>query len=185
MKQKTPKADFEILQDKNRIVYDHDQLVWHWKQENRPVRCAVDLTIYRNETNTGITVTDNGLEDASSSYKDTFGVHPSRGDVRYVLGHTTPGRLVFEPSSCGDFGRHGICPDADRNNLTAEFDPDVTYRGTVLAHLNESKFVSGCCITFLPEETRLASSGRHTACYVRTSPKTIQIMHTIRPDQVI
>lgn len=163
--------DVEIEQRKRTIVYDHDQLLWHWKQENRPVRCATALTIYSNTTNSGITVTDDGLEDALS-YKSTFGVFPEE-DVHFVIGHSTPGRLVFDPPSCGEASYHGVCPDRDRNQLSEVFDPNATYTGTVLAHLNASLFGPGCCVAFEPLETRLAPNKRPAACYVRAQSRTV------------
>ena len=92
---------WEIEMDKNRIPYDEDVLLWHWAERNRPVRCATHLTVYRNTSRTGVTVTDSGLE-SSTSFKDTFGAHSSRGDVNFV-------RLVPEPPS-----PHSPCHDMHR-----------------------------------------------------------------------
>ena len=50
------KLPYEIAQEKNVIPYDEDVAVWHWTHRNRPIRCAVDLTVYRNTTSNGITV---------------------------------------------------------------------------------------------------------------------------------
>jgi hypothetical protein len=86
----TPKATrermpWEIEMDNNRIPYDEDVLLFHWADRNRPVRCATHLTVYRNTSRTGVTVTDSGLE-STTSYKDTFGAHASKGDVNFVIG---------------------------------------------------------------------------------------------------
>ena len=80
--------------EKNAIPYDQDVALWHWEQHNaqRPVRCATHLTVYRNTSGSGVTVTDSGLE-STTSYRDTFGAHSSRGDVNFVCfftGRTTP-----------------------------------------------------------------------------------------------
>lgn len=77
------KMPWELELEKNKIPYDEDPAVWHWSHRNRPVRCANHLTVYRNTTSNGVTVTDSGLE-SSTSYKDTFGAHASRGDVNFV-----------------------------------------------------------------------------------------------------
>lgn len=51
-----PKLPYEIAMEQNKIPYDEDPAVWHWSRRVRPVRCATDLTIYRNTTRTGVTV---------------------------------------------------------------------------------------------------------------------------------
>ena len=71
------------IADANTIEYTEDPLVWHWSGRNRPVRCTTSLTVYRNTTRNGVTVTDTGLE-VATSYKDVFGAHASRGDVNFV-----------------------------------------------------------------------------------------------------
>ena len=143
---------WEIEMDKNRIPYDEDVLLWHWAERNRPVRCATHLTVYRNTSRTGVTVTDSGLE-SSTSFKDTFGAHSSRGDVNFVIGHTTPSRLQFNPPDCGlNDDRHGICPPA-------QFNVTGYYYGTVVAHLNESMWRDGCCIDVVPEDPTLRPHG--------------------------
>ena len=76
-------APFEHFLETNKIPYDNDPLVWHWNDRNRPTRCATDLTVYRNTSSNGITVTDVGVE-LPTSYKDTFGAHASKGDVNFV-----------------------------------------------------------------------------------------------------
>jgi hypothetical protein len=160
-----PKPDFEKEQEENKIQYEHDPLVWHWQEHGRPVRCATDLTIYRNTTNSGITVTDDGLE-SPTSFRDVFGAHPSKAkDINFVIGHSTPGRLEFDPPSCSQEGRHAICPDSDRNNLTAVVDPNEVYTGTVIAHLYPDLWKEGCCVTFVPAEERLREFGKKRVCY--------------------
>ena len=67
----------------NTIEYSNDPLVWHWSSRNRPVRCSTSLTVYRNTTRNGLTVTDTGLE-STTSYKDVFGAHASKGDVNFA-----------------------------------------------------------------------------------------------------
>ena len=85
--QPTPrvKTPWEIEMERNAIPYDQDVALWHWEQHNaqRPVRCANHLTVYRNTSGNGVTVTDSGLE-STTSYRDTFGAHSSRGDVNFV-----------------------------------------------------------------------------------------------------
>jgi hypothetical protein len=87
------------------------------------VRCATHLTIYRNTHDEAITVTDDGLESATSSV-DTFGVFPEK-DVNFVIGHTTPGKLVFDPPSCGPNNYHGLCPVS--GNLNSQSYETDTY----------------------------------------------------------
>jgi len=77
------KFPWEVQQEENTIQYPHDPAVWHWAAQNRPVRCATHLTVYKNTSSNGLTVTDIGLE-TPNSYKDTFGAHPSKGDVNFV-----------------------------------------------------------------------------------------------------
>ena len=84
----TPKVErekmpWELEMEANTIPYGEDPLVWHWNHRNRPVRCANHLTVYRNTSSNGLTVTDSGLE-GPTSYKDAFGAHASRGDVNFV-----------------------------------------------------------------------------------------------------
>jgi len=67
----------------NTIEYSNDPLVWHWSTRNRPVRCSTSLTVYRNTTRNGLTVTDTGLE-SDTSYKDVFGAHASKHEVNFV-----------------------------------------------------------------------------------------------------
>ena len=150
---KVAKAHYQVVSEANTIPYDNDAAIWTW-ENNRPVRCTTGVTIYRNTTRTGLTVTDTGLE-SSTSFKDSFGAHASKGDVNVVIGHTTPGKLVFA-DDCGENNRHGICPDANRNNLTES--PD-SYKGTVLVHLNDSMWKQGCCVHFVPEDTTLVPYG--------------------------
>ena len=79
------KTPWELELEKNKIPYDQDVALWHWKKHNekRPVRCATHLTVYRNTSADGLTVTDTGLE-STTSHKDSFGAHSSRGDVNFV-----------------------------------------------------------------------------------------------------
>jgi len=50
------KLPYEIAMEKNAIPYDENPALWHWSHRVRPVRCATDLTIYRNTTSDGVTV---------------------------------------------------------------------------------------------------------------------------------
>lgn len=156
----TTRAPYEATVDANTIPYDTAPMIFTWEQ-NRPVRCTTALTIYRNTTGTGLTVTDTGLE-SPTSYKDVFGAHASKGDVSIVIGHTTPGKLEFAPG-CGLNDNHGVCPDRDRNNLTES--PD-SYTGTVLVHLNDSMWTEGCCVHFVPTDATLAQYGHCRIAFV-------------------
>lgn len=155
------KLPYEIAMEKNAIPYDENPALWHWSHRVRPVRCATDLTIYRNTTSTGITVTDSGLE-GPTSFKDTFGATAERSpDLNFVIGHTTPSKLVFSPPSCGREGRHGICPQPEFNLTESEF-----YYGSVLVHLNSSMWKEGCCLDVVPQDTTLQPFGHCRVSYV-------------------
>ena len=154
-REKTP---FEIAKEKNKITRDTD--VYHyWWNNNKPRSCSTHLTVYRHSSGNGLTVTEDGLE-SSGAMTDTFGVHPSTSEkVHFVIGHTTPAKLIFNPPSCGNSTIHqgphtgDICLDENRAP-----DADGFYYGTVSAHLDNMH--EGCCIDIVTKDQALVEGGR-------------------------
>jgi hypothetical protein len=148
----------------SKIKYGYDPIVWG--PHGLPQECATHLTIYRNTTRDGITVTSTGLEfgqgKSIGSWNHIYGVHPSSSpDVFFVLSHRLPGKLVFDPPQCGELPPHGVCPNADiwDGNLSS------SYHGSMLVHIRPHLFVEGCCISVEPDDTTLTEFGKRRVCY--------------------
>lgn len=153
------KMPHEIAMEKNKIHYSNDPAVWHWNRD-RPTRCATDLTVYRSTDGAHVTVTDTGLE-FDGSDRIVYGATAERSpDVNFVIGHTTPSKLVFNPPSCGAIARHGICPQPEFNLSVNEF-----YYGAVLVHLNASMWRDGCCVDVVPQDSTLQQQNQGRVCY--------------------